>query len=152
MKNFKRKIRVEKIPLKKKLRFLLLGKRPLERKYAPKIIEYLFILFANLIIFFNLILLLYSLSKYNFDLSSKKNLESFINELKTFSARLVMIITTFSLIVNIFMTIHLSYIYSKTEKAKLINILCISTNIIPLIPLSIIFAIWGYIKNEIAFE
>ncbi|WP_165177545.1 hypothetical protein [Mycoplasmopsis citelli] len=134
------------------MRFLFLGKRPLERKYAPKIIEYLFIVFANFMIFVSLLLLLNSLSKYNFDLSNKKNLEGFLNSLKTYSATLVIIATFFSWLIIIFMLMHLAYIYSKTETAKVINILCIISSLLFLLPLSIIFAIWGYNKNEIVFE
>ncbi|UUD36337.1 hypothetical protein NPA08_00670 [Mycoplasmopsis citelli] len=152
MKNHKYRAKVYKVPFKTKMRFLFLGKRPLERKYAPKIIEYLFIVFANFMIFVSLLLLLNSLSKYNFDLSNKKNLEGFLNSLKTYSATLVIIATFFSWLIIIFMLMHLAYIYSKTETAKVINILCIISSLLFLLPLSIIFAIWGYKKNEIVFE
>lgn len=144
--------RNKKISFGTRMRFLLLGKRPLERKFLPKIIEYLFIIFANFMMFLTLIILLNSLRKYNFDLYNKEHLKEFIDQIKTFEARLLLIVAVFSWIVTILMSIHLGYIYSKTEKAKWVNICCIISNLLCLLPLSLIFAIWGYIKNEIVFE
>ncbi|SYV96702.1 Uncharacterised protein, partial [Mycoplasmopsis edwardii] len=46
----KHKTNFRKIPFKTKLRYVFLGKYPLERRYKPKILEYLFMIFSNIIL------------------------------------------------------------------------------------------------------
>ncbi|WP_180337845.1 hypothetical protein [Mycoplasmopsis pullorum] len=47
MKKNKSKFTIKKLPWKTKMRYLFLGKYPLERRYLPKVLEYLILVFAN---------------------------------------------------------------------------------------------------------
>ncbi|WP_025755176.1 hypothetical protein [Mycoplasmopsis cricetuli] len=146
-----KKQRQKNISFKTKMRYFLLGKLPLERKYVPKIIEYLFIVFANLVILIALIFIFMLFYSINFHFN-EANLKIIVNQIKTFSGRILIILIVSSWLISTLMCIHLGYIFSKTEKGKMWCVFCIICNVLGLVPLTVIFAILGYIKNEIAFE
>ncbi|TNK93546.1 hypothetical protein C4M98_04955, partial [Mycoplasmopsis pullorum] len=63
MKKNKSKITIKKLPWKTKMRYLFLGKYPLERRYLPKVLEYLILVFANTVMLISQILLFFYVIK-----------------------------------------------------------------------------------------
>ncbi|WP_215772624.1 hypothetical protein [Mesomycoplasma hyorhinis] len=132
-----------------KLRWIFFGKLPLERKYKPKILEYLFMLFSSILIFICELILLYNLQYLKNENTFLVNL---VTKLKTFEVRILITILILSWIVQIFMSIHVFFILSKTEFNKTIALIAAISGIFLISPISLIFSLMAYQKNLLAFE
>ncbi|UWV85186.1 hypothetical protein NW066_00225 [Mycoplasmopsis felis] len=147
-----KKLKFKKISFKDRLRWFFLGKLPLERKYKPKILEYLFNIFSNILILIIQIVFLYMYLKIVNEKNDNLNAVNILLVLKKFEFRVLLSIFILSWLVQVFMFMHIMYILSKTEFNKWIGIIGGITGILLLSPLSILFNIVAYQKNELAFE
>ncbi|QGZ97232.1 hypothetical protein GE118_00240 [Mycoplasma sp. NEAQ87857] len=147
-----RKIKLKKVPFRTKLRWLFLGKRPLERKYMPKIMEYLYLMFNNVLVLIATITMIYMLNQnWNSEFSFGFNFLKLLKQDWWFKFLATSIFILY--IVNILFNMHIYYILSKTEFNKWIGIVAsVLSFVLFLSPLTILFAIVAYVKNEIAFE
>ncbi|WP_036452620.1 hypothetical protein [Mycoplasma buteonis] len=148
-----KKIELKKIPFKTKIRWFFLGKWPLERKTLPKIQEYLYLIFNNIIVFLLEIGFIY------FAFSLKVNQEQsytqiFIEGIQQNIWLKIIISGLFTTwIINILLVAHTYYILSKTEINKWIPIVgSFFALTFILSPVSIVLFSGAYSKNEIAFE
>ncbi|QJB71442.1 hypothetical protein [Mycoplasma sp. 1654_15] len=148
----KKEIYFPKISLKDKLRWLFLGKLPLERKYKPKIVEYLFMLFSSIIIFICELILLIAIINILNTKSENSFWVSFITKIKEFNFRIIITILIITYVVEIFLSLHIFYILSKTEFNKWTGIIAAISALLFLSPISFIFTIMAYQKNDLAFE
>ncbi|TDV24220.1 hypothetical protein BCF59_0171 [Mycoplasmopsis mustelae] len=147
----KKKIQFQGPPFRVKFRWFWVGKLPLERKYKPKIIEYLFMLFANIIILIIEIILLQiiiNLKQNSPELFATK----LVANLQNYWVRIMLAILVINFLIEIILSIHIFYILSKTEFNKWIAIICALSGLLFLTPICIVFSIVAYQKNEIAFE
>ncbi|WP_426461048.1 hypothetical protein [Mycoplasma hafezii] len=148
-----KKITIKKIPLKTKIRWIFLGKWPLERKRLPKIQEYLYMTFNNIVVLILLAISIYLLTSINFD--EKRSfwvvLIDLLKENVLFKIILTALLTTY--LVNLILIVHTYYILSKTEINKWIPIVGTFFAFTYLLaPITIILFAGAYAKNEIAFE
>ncbi|MEE3928279.1 hypothetical protein V2E24_01645 [Mycoplasmopsis ciconiae] len=140
------------LPLRTRIRYVFLGKYPLERKYAPKIIEFIFMSLTQAYILFATILIFYLLNKYQFFKDKEDNLEKFIQEIKSFEYRLFFTALFVCYLVFIVLGIHAFYILDKTEEGKIFTILAFVFGLLFLSIFSILFSFLAYWKNEIVYE
>ncbi|WP_406613934.1 hypothetical protein ACJA23_03205 [Mycoplasma corogypsi] len=148
-----KKIQFQKIPFRTKIRWLFLGKLPLERKNKPKIVEYMFLLFNNLLLLACTIYLpfmLLTMKEHNAGIISTS---IFIKTLQQemFLKVFVTLVVVLELM-NLTLAIHIYYILSKTEFNKWIPILATLSSILFISPVAILCCIAAYHKNELAFE
>ncbi|TNK81855.1 hypothetical protein C4M97_01695 [Mycoplasmopsis pullorum] len=148
MKKNKSKITIKKLPWKTKMRYLFLGKYPLERRYLPKVLEYLILVFANTVMLISQILLFFYVIKI--DANSKITVDTKI--LMEYHWRIVLAIIILSYLVIVFMSLHICSILSKTEFNKWIGIVSMLASLLFLSPIGMLFAMVAYVKNEIVFE
>ncbi|WP_040545617.1 hypothetical protein [Mycoplasmopsis alligatoris] len=137
-----------KLDFKTRLRYVILGKRPLERKSLPKVVEYLYLNFSNFIIC--LIMLAFAL--HLFLNKEKVNGEFVLDFLNKPFSRLLISVVVISWLIQIMVFVHILYILDKTETLKWVGISACLLGIVGLWVISIPFAIVAYMKNEIAFE
>ncbi|WP_227861723.1 hypothetical protein [Mesomycoplasma hyorhinis] len=135
-----------------KLRWIFFGKLPLERKYKPKILEYLFMLFSSILIFICELILLILIQNLQYLKNENTFLVNLVTKLKTFEVRILITILILSWIVQIFMSIHVFFILSKTEFNKTIALIAAISGIFLISPISLIFSLMAYQKNLLAFE
>ncbi|APJ38096.1 hypothetical protein [Mycoplasmopsis pullorum] len=148
MKKNKSKFTIKKLPWKTKMRYLFLGKYPLERRYLPKVLEYLILVFANTVMLISQILLFFYVIKI--DANSKITVDTKI--LMEYHWRIVLAIIILSYLVIAFMSLHICSILSKTEFNKWIGIVSMLASLLFLSPIGMLFAMVAYVKNEIVFE
>ncbi|CCP23800.1 hypothetical protein [Mycoplasmopsis cynos] len=148
----KRQIKVKKIPFKTKLRFLFLGKYPIERIYKPKIIEYLFMIFSNILILIISIILFYVLLGVYKQSNSNNFYGNVSIELNKYEYRVILSVFLIAYLLNLILSVHVIYILNKTEFNKIFALIGVLTSIMILSPIAIIFLIIAYQKNELAFE
>ncbi|VEU71141.1 hypothetical domain protein [Mycoplasmopsis glycophila] len=148
-----REIKFKKIPMRTKIRWLFLGKWPLERKSKPKILEYMFLVFNNILIFILSIILLY-IYLNSFKNTTKSPLNLLISLIQEHTELKLLITLLFGMFfVNLFLCIHVYYILSKTEFNKWIPILgTIFALSFVFSFLAILFFMVAYAKSELAFE
>lgn len=148
----KHKTNFRKIPFKTKLRYVFLGKYPLERRYKPKILEYLFMIFSNIILMVLSILVIF-LIKSIIRQSTEENFWGNISiELNKYEWRVLISVAVICYLVNLVLSIHVLYILNKTEFNKRFGVAGVIFSVLGMSPLAIIFLIIGYQKNELAFE
>ncbi|WP_435128875.1 hypothetical protein ACR82Z_03515 [Mycoplasma sp. 6243] len=146
----KKNIHFSKPPFKTRFRWFWVGKLPLERKYTPKILEYLFLLFANvvvLIIEIIFIQIIINLSKS----PNVFNIELF-KALQNYWVRIMFAVLVINYLAIALITLHVIYIMSKTEFNHWIGYVACISGLLLLSPICIIFSFIAYQKNEIAFE
>ncbi|MCU9935084.1 hypothetical protein [Mycoplasmopsis cynos] len=148
----KRQIKVKKIPFKTKLRFLFLGKYPIERIYKPKIIEYLFMIFSNILILIISIILFYVLLGVYKQSNSNNFYGNVSIELNKYEYRVILSVFLIAYLLNLILSVRIIYILNKTEFNKIFALIGVLTSIMILSPIAIIFLIIAYQKNELAFE
>lgn len=148
----KKQIQFKKIPFKTKLRYLLIGKYPLERKYKPKILEYLFMIFSNIVAFVMTILLLFIIKKAIDEAKPGEIYGNVTSSLNAYESRIFISVLLLTYLVNFILSIHVLYILKKTEFNKLFALLGVLSSLTFLSPIAIVFLIIAYQKNELAFE
>ncbi|MCU9936853.1 hypothetical protein NWP96_07430 [Mycoplasmopsis cynos] len=148
----KKQIKVKKIPFKTKLRFLFLGKYPIERIYKPKIIEYLFMIFSNILILIISIILFYVLLGVYKQSNSNNFYGNVSIELNKYEYRVILSVFLIAYLLNLILSVRVIYILNKTEFNKIFALIGVLTSIMILSPIAIIFLIIAYQKNELAFE
>ncbi|UQZ95546.1 hypothetical protein F9C22_02035 [Mycoplasmoides gallisepticum] len=147
------KIKFRVVPFSTKLRWLLIGKLPLERKARPKILEYIFFILNNIITLICSIVISYWLIKLYLDNNKELLIGTFIKSLQTsFLLKLLFTIIIINQLINFVLCIHTYYILSKTEFNKIYPIIGTITAILLISPLTIILFLIAYQKNELAFE
>lgn len=138
--------------LKTRLRYVFLGKLPMERKYRPKIIEYAYLFFGNFIILTFSVLILFLFAKYEWKITKNWNL-ILANEFSSYFWKFLISISISAWIVNVVLCIHLIYILSKTENYKWIAYLSVFINVLPIFSfLNLIISIFGFYKHKIVFK
>ncbi|QKT05685.1 hypothetical protein [Mycoplasma sp. OR1901] len=148
----KYKYKVKKIPFKTKIRWFFLGKYPLERKYKPKILEYLFLIFSSMVLLaLQVVFALYIINVAN-TVDKSEFWGTLILKMKEYTTRILISIYSTSYLVAIILSIHVFYILQKTEFNKWIAIIGVLSLLLMLTPISILFLIVAYNKNELAFE
>lgn len=140
-----------KVSFKTRMRWLFLGKWPNERRSLPKILEYMLLVFTQIIILILEILILYLLGKNKWTFEGEY-LENIVNEIKSYTYRILFSAALLSYIFAIFVCIHIYYILDKTEFYKWSGIIATIFALTFLSPLAIIFSIVAYEKNLIVFE
>ncbi|MBN4084116.1 MULTISPECIES: hypothetical protein [unclassified Mycoplasma] len=148
----KKKYKIKKIPFKTKVRWLFLGKYPLERKYKPKILEYLFLIFSSIVLLILQIIFALYLINLAKEVEKDRYLVSLILEIKKYTTRILISIYFTSYLVALILSVHVFYILRKTEFNKWIAIIGVVSLLLMLTPISILFLIVAYNKNELAFE
>lgn len=149
----KKTIKRNKLTLKTKIRYLFLGKRPLERKILPKIQEYLYLCFNSIFILCFIIYLASILIQKKFDFSIEKTNELLKEIQENVILRALIALFVAIYLINLIILSHITYILSKTEFNKWIGILAIIFALsVILCPLAIVFSYVAYEKNEISFE
>lgn len=147
------KIKFRVVPFSTKLRWLLIGKLPLERKARPKILEYIFFILNNIITLICSIVISYWLIKLYLDNNKELLIGTFIKSLQTsFLLKLLFTIIIINQLINFVLVIHTYYILTKTEFNKIYPIIGTITAILLISPLTIILFLIAYQKNELAFE
>ncbi|WP_044283843.1 hypothetical protein [Mycoplasmopsis canis] len=148
----KKQIHFKKIPFKTKLRYVFLGKYPVERRYKPKILEYLFMIFSNILIMILSIILFYVVKDVK-NISSETNFyENLFTKFNSYENRIFISVLLIAYIINFVLSIHVFYILKKTEFNKIFAIFGALSSLLLLSPIAIIFLIIAYQKNELAFE
>ncbi|RIV16783.1 hypothetical protein [Mycoplasmopsis gallopavonis] len=146
--------KVKKIPLKTKLQWAFFGKWPLERKTKPKILEYMFLVFNNIIAFLVQALLIYLL-KITWNQESN---QVFWNQIilllqQNIAIKILICLVFVTYFANLILVIHVYYILNKTEFNKWISILgTLFALFYVFTPITIIVFCVAYAKNELAFE
>ncbi|ADC31411.1 Potential hypothetical protein gene region [Mycoplasmoides gallisepticum str. F] len=147
------KIKFRVVPFSTKLRWLLIGKLPVERKARPKILEYIFFILNNIITLICSIVISYWLIKLYLDNNKELLIGTFIKSLQTsFLLKLLFTIIIINELINFVLVIHTYYILTKTEFNKIYPIIGTITAILLISPLTIILFLIAYQKNELAFE
>ncbi|AFP75936.1 hypothetical protein HFMG06CAA_2795 [Mycoplasmoides gallisepticum CA06_2006.052-5-2P] len=147
------KIKFRVVSFNTKLRWLLIGKLPLERKARPKILEYIFFILNNIITLICSIVISYWLIKLYLDNNKELLIGTFIKSLQTsFLLKLLFTIIIINRLINFVLCIHTYYILTKTEFNKIYPIIGTITAILLISPLTIILFLIAYQKNELAFE
>lgn len=147
------KIKFQVVPFSTKLRWLLIGKLPLERKARTKILEYIFFILNNIITLICSIVISYWLIKLYLDNNKELLIGTFIKSLQTsFLLKLLFTIIIINELINFVLVIHTYYILTKTEFNKIYSIIGTITAILLISPLTIILFLIAYQKNELAFE
>ncbi|QIW62010.1 hypothetical protein [Mycoplasmopsis gallinacea] len=139
-------IKREKLNWKTRFRYFWLGKRPRERKSLPKIVEYLYMIFANIILLIFTILVIWEI--FAFKSSENKSLAENFN---LYGWRILISLASFGYVTIILCSIHIFYILSKTEFYKWSGILGVVFSLLGLSPIALFFLMVSYSKNEIAF-
>ncbi|UWV80996.1 hypothetical protein NW069_00640 [Mycoplasmopsis cynos] len=134
------------------MRFLFLGKYPIERIYKPKIIEYLFMIFSNILILIISIILFYVLLGVYKQSNSNNFYGNVSIELNKYEYRVILSVFLIAYLLNLILSVHVIYILNKTEFNKIFALIGVLTSIMILSPIAIIFLIIAYQKNELAFE
>lgn len=140
-----------KVSFKTRMRWLFLGKWPNERRSLPKILEYMLLVFTQIIILILEILILYLLGKNKWTFEGKY-LENIVSEIKSYTYRILFSAALLSYIFAIFVCINVYYILDKTEFYKWSGIIATIFVLTFFSPLAIIFSIVAYEKNLIVFE
>lgn len=147
------KIKFRVVSFNTKLRWLLIGKLPLERKARPKILEYIFFILNNIITLICSIVISYWLIKLYLNNNKELLIGTFIKSLQTsFLLKLLFTIIIINRLINFVLCIHTYYILTKTEFNKIYPIIGTITAILLISPLTIILFLIAYQKNELAFE
>lgn len=142
------KIKFQVVPFSTKLRWLLIGKLPLERKARPKILEYIFFILNNIITLICSIVISYWLIKLYLDNNKELLIGTFIKSLQTsFLLKLLFTIIIINELINFVLVIHTYYILTKTEFNKIYSIIGTITAILLISPLTIILFLIAYQKN-----
>ncbi|WP_027120988.1 hypothetical protein [Mycoplasma leonicaptivi] len=141
----------QKLSFRTKLRYLFLGKYPIERRYKPKILEYLFLTFANIINF--VMLLIISLGVNNLINEGYTVNVAIVKLLQGYEYRIIVSVIGICYLSILFFSLHIFYILNKTEFNKWIGIVGVLLSLgFFSAPLAIIFLSTAYQKNELAFE
>ncbi|WP_036437045.1 hypothetical protein [Mycoplasma elephantis] len=141
----------KKVPLKTGLKWLFIGKNSLERLSAPKILEYVLIIFTQVIIIMMEVLILYIFGKYNWNFQTD-NLKNILEEINGYTFRIMLSASLLSYLFLIILCIHVYCILPKTEFYKWAGILSTIFALTLISPLAIIFCVIAYEKNEIVFQ
>ncbi len=148
-----KKIKFKVVPLSTKLRWLFVGKLPLERKARPKILEYLFFVWNNIVSLICTAIITYWLIKLYIDNNNEFLIGTFVKSLQeSFLLKFLFTVLIITEIFNIILSIHTYYILTKTEYNKIYSIIGTITAILLISPLTIILFIVAYKKNVLAFE
>lgn len=128
-------------------KIIFLGRDPIDRKYRPKIIEYFYIGFANLL---SIALILLILSQtFNSDLDFFEELKIIIN---TSTTRMLIAIFLANYLGIWIFGIRLIRIQDKTEEFKSFSYLVFFSSILIIFsPLAIIGSTIGFKYNEIEY-
>ncbi|MDC4183152.1 hypothetical protein [Mycoplasma bradburyae] len=148
-----KKIKFQVVPFSTKLRWLFIGKRPLERKSRPKILEYIFFALNNIVALVCIVAMMYWLINLSKNNNNQLLLGVFIKGLQeSFLAKVLITIIAVIGLINFVLSIHTYYILSKTEFYKWIPVLGTIMAILFLSPFAIILFLIAYKKNDLAFE
>ncbi|AEC45761.1 hypothetical protein MHMDBK_00242 [Mesomycoplasma hyorhinis] len=109
-------------------------------------------LFSSILIFICELILLIVIQNLQYLKNENTFLVNLVTKLKTFEVRILITILILSWIVQIFMSIHVFFILSKTEFNKTIALIAAISGIFLISPISLIFSLMAYQKNLLAFE